>query len=154
MINFLFILILLILTFFLVRGDLATLTINLNASSVWWNDSIEVRGKVLNSSNLPEANVNITVRLEGSFCNTTTNFEGEYLCVVKAPLELGKFDLIVEAKKDNFFIRNSTQIEVKIVFGKEVIGIKDRAVLELPTIIQEPSGKIKIAIARIIIWRG
>jgi hypothetical protein len=124
----------------------------LSSYEVWWNDSVTAWGQAKDSGGDPISGawVNLTVgSTEYNNCNQT-NSSGDWECVFNAPLELGTYTVSATVS----YVTNSTSLEVKITYGQEPIGTIDRVVFEIPALIQEPSGRIRIVWFRILVWRG
>ena len=147
----------LILPFLLLSSSIAQsngyVTINLNSSKTWWNDSLLAYGVARYSNGLPitDATVSLFLNNESKSC-PNTNSNGEWECDFKAPLELGDFEVSVRIEKNGEVFINSTSLQVKIEYGETGRG-EARSVFEEPILIQEPSGRIRIAMARVIVWK-
>jgi|GEM_PF-2361991 len=136
------------------RSENGLVTINLNSSNVWWNDSLLIYGKVLNSANEPISNALVRVELLDQTCETYSLEDGSYNCTLLAPLELGSYRVFVNATKDNFTLTNSSTIKVKVVYGEAPTSLTERTVLEKYYLMQEPSGNISMVKIRLIVWKG
>ena len=129
-------------------------TINLNSTNFWWNDSLLVYGKILNSSNQPISNALVKVKLLDQTCETYSLQDGSYNCTLLAPLELGTYRLVVSVTKDTLTLTNSSTLEVKAIYGATPTSLTERSVLEKYYLMQEPSGNISMVKVRLIVWRG
>ena len=136
------------------RSESGIIIINLNSTNVWWNDSLLVYGKILNSSNQPISNALVRVKLLGQTCETYSLPDGSYNCTLLAPLELGTYTLWVNATKDTLVLTNSSTLEVKVVYGETPTSLTERSVLEKYYLMQEPSGNISMVKVRLIVWKG
>jgi len=149
---FLFLVLIFLLKFSLSQNGVVT--INLNSTNFWWNDSLLIYGKVLNSTNQPISNALVKVKLLDQTCETYSLQDGSYNCTLLAPLELGTYRLWVNVTKDTFALTNSSTLEVKVVYGKTPTSLTERSVLEKYYLMQEPSGNISMVKVRLIVWKG
>jgi len=129
----------------------AIVFINLTSYKVWWNDSVTAYGRAVDQSGSPVANENVNLTISNIRCNNVTDSSGYWSCSFNAPLELGTYT--VNARIGSIFI-NTTSLIVQVKYGETPIGKRDRVVYEQPMLIQEPSGRIRIAWARIMVWRS
>jgi hypothetical protein len=97
------------------------------------------------------ANENVNLTVSNIHCDNVTDSSGYWSCTFNAPLELGTYT--VNAMIGSMFA-NTTTLTVNVKYGEPPIGKTDRIVYEQPILIQEPSGKIRIAWARVMVWRG
>jgi hypothetical protein len=132
-----------------------TVSITLNVSDPWWNDSILVNGTALYSGGGPISG-NVSIRLNNKvYCTTETIANGNYNCSFGAPLELGDYAIMVDVTNSTgSTFTNTSSLTVRARYGETPIGKVERVVYEEPMMIQEPSGTVKIAWARIMVWRG
>lgn len=115
-----------------------------NTTIVWWNDTVNVTG---NGS----ATVSVTARIGGTtVCSTTTGASGWWNCTFTAPQQVGKYNLSVTVGT----VTDDSTLTVKPVYGEEPTGTAAKFVLETPSAIQEPSGRIRDVLSRLIISRG
>jgi len=149
--------ILLLLFFFISQSFAAsdgTVTVDLNATNVWWNDSVLVSGTATysNGTSISDAGVEIFVDDELS-CSTTTLPNGDYNCSFYSPFELGTYTVLVNVTNSTGYnFVNSSSLIVRLKYGKVPSGKADRVVYEIPVIIQELSGSIRRAWVRIMVW--
>jgi len=132
--------------------SLALTTMNLSFYEVWWDDSVTAYGIAFdNQGNPVPDNTGVNLTISNRRCNNVTDSSGSWQCRFNAPNELGTYT--VYARIGNILI-NTTSLTVKPKYGKTPIGKIERIVYEEPMMIQEPSGRIRIAWVRIMIWRG
>ncbi|MGC8812740.1 MAG: hypothetical protein ACP5O8_04135 [Candidatus Aenigmatarchaeota archaeon] len=145
---------LLVLSFFLlffltfVSASEEIVTLNLNSSISWWQDSILAYGKAQYSDGTPisDAKVKIFVDKEIDCPNTSSN--GEWFCVFEAPSEIKKYQVFVDING----ISNQTSFQVAPSYGKIPSGLADRVVYEEPVLIQDLNGKVKKVWMRVMVW--
>jgi len=126
-------------------------SIVLNATKVWWNDSVLAQGVVLNASGLPAIGVSVNLKLNNvTQCSTTTNSSGGWNCSFTAPNEINIYTVTAETEVGSM----STSLYVAPNYGQRPIGTANRVVFEIPVLIQDLNGKIKQVWARVMIWEG
>ena len=132
------------------------ITITLNVTKYWWNDSVSINGTALYSNGDPISDGSVSVELNNKiYCTTNTTPSGNYNCSFTAPLELGTYDVLVNVTSSTgSMFTNTTSMKVQVKYGKTPIGTTDRIVYEQPMLIQEPSGRIRIVWVRIMVWGG
>lgn len=125
----------------------------LSSTQVWWNDSVKINGTAnfSNGTAISDAVINITVGTVK--CNNVTDSNGIWECTFLAPLELGTYDVIINITKTDVYT-NRTTLKVAPKYGETPIGKGSRVVYEAQLPIQEPSGNITRAWARVTVWRG
>jgi hypothetical protein len=131
-----------------------TVTITLNSTKVWWNDSLNASGiaKYANGTGI-SGTVNLIVDSTNYPCPDTS--DGNWSCIFNAPLKIGSFLITVKITNSTGYIfQNSTFLEVSPSYGKNPIGSVTRVVYELPMLIQDLNGEIRIVLARVIAWKG
>ncbi|MEM5829387.1 MAG: hypothetical protein QW040_02265 [Candidatus Aenigmatarchaeota archaeon] len=131
-----------------------TITINLNSTKVWWNDSVTASGiaKYQNGTGI-SGTVNLTVNGLTYTCPDTN--DGNWSCTFNAPSKIGSFLVTVTIKNaTGHQFQNSTILRVSPYYGKTPMGSMTRVVYELPLLIQDLNGEIKTVLARIIVWKG
>lgn len=130
--------------------------LSLNVTTAWWNDSIGLSGSANYSDGVPISGSDVAVNLDGrTYCTTQTDVNGLWNCDFRAPLELGAYTLAVTiTNSTGSTFSNSTTLNVKLNYGETPIGQTERVVYEQPMLIQEPDGRVRIAWARVKIWRG
>jgi hypothetical protein len=137
--------------------DYVKINITLSPTSAWWNDTITASGHAVWNNEDP-FNQTVSVRKDNiEVCSTTANIiTGFYSCNFYAPLELGNYNYIAYAINLTGIASNSSAkvLNVKLNYGQAPIGQTERVVYEQPMLIQEPDGRIRIAWARVKIWRG
>jgi hypothetical protein len=129
-------------------------TITLNATKVWWNDSVSASGiaKYANGTGI-SGTVNLTVDGKTYICPDTS--DGNWSCVFNAPLRIGSYLVTVKITNSTGYVfQNSTSLKVSPSYGKNPIGSATRVVYELPMLIQDLNGEIRAVLARIIVWKG
>ena len=153
MLTLLLLIFLLFLTFsFALPQDIVTII--LNSTKVWWNDSVNASGiaKYANGTGISGA-VNLTVDDTTYACPNTE--DGNWSCVFNAPLRIGSYLVTVKiVNSTGYVFQNTTSLKVSPFYGKHPIGSGTRVVHELPMLIQDLNGEIKTVLARIIVWRG
>jgi len=135
-------------------------TIDLNASYVWWGGSINVSGIAKRSGQpLPNLEVKLTFDDE-TICpnipNTTST--GWYTCVFSTPYRIGTSDVNVEVTDPitGEPVTNTTTLRVSVWWGseeKEMREAADVGCYEVPKIVQNPDGSVKRVLARICVWK-
>jgi hypothetical protein len=137
-----------------------TVTADLNASEVWWNDPVKINGSAKRSDQTSIASANVEVLLAGkNVCPlAATGVNGYYSCTFNAPQATGVYEVLVKVTdpQTNKIIANTTSFLVKPSYGgtKEEEEIaKGVGCYEVPKIIQNPDGSIKRVIVRVCVWR-
>jgi hypothetical protein len=139
-------------------------------TSAWWNESATVSGTAFangGSSSFNSSLGTITINRtaysiysgnpgSSSICTTTADSSGAYSCSFTSPLEVGEYRVFVHAQNLSGYTLASSQstLIVRPTYGISPIGTAPRSVYEQPFIIQEPSGKIRTIIVRIITSRS
>ncbi len=133
---------------FVYASEEGIVTINLNSSTSWWQDTILAYGeaKYLNGSPIKDAEVKIFVDRE--IVCPKTNADGKWSCVFNAPKEIKKYQVLVEVNG----ILNQTSFQVVPNYGKVPSGLVDRVVYEEPVLIQDLNGRIKKVWMKIMVW--
>lgn len=149
---FFFLSILTILAFTFASSSSYILTLNLNTSLAWWNDSINASGEAKYLDGTPITG-SVSLRVDKIYsCPDST--DGNWYCLFNAPNEIGSFLVLVNiTNSSGFSFYNQTILKVSPNYGKKPISSTDRVVFELPMIIQDLNGEIKRVLARIIVWR-
>jgi hypothetical protein len=128
-----------------------TLTISLNSTKVWWQDGILASGRLVNETNDPIAGMTVTVKISGATqCSDATNSTGHWECSFTAPNEIGVYTITADTGTETA----STTLTVAPYYGKTPVGATTRVVYELPMLIQDLNGEIKIIFAKVMIWKG
>ena len=129
-------------------------SINLNATEVWWNDSMKAYGEVYYSNGTP---INGTVELEvnGEKIQCPDAMNGKWECEFYAPIEIGRYVVGVNLTDPagNSFI-NFTTFKVMPYYGEIPMGSVERIVYEVPMLLQDVSGEVRKVTVRIMVWRG
>ena len=131
-----------------------TVTITLNSTKVWWNDSVKASGiaKYANGTGI-SGTVNLKIGDNTYSCPSTD--DGNWSCVFNAPLKIGSYVVTVNiTNSTGYFFQNSTSLKVLPSYGKYPTGSVTRVVYELPILIQDLNGEIKTVLARVIVWKG
>ena len=140
------------------------ISINLNATEVWWNESILISGIVerddgskVDTSQDPYSDVRIYVRNILSAI-TETNALGEYNATIYAPLAVGTYIINVTVRDPltTKLSSNTMQIYVKPSYGeekKEVEESRNVGCYEKPIIIQNPDGSLSRVVAKVCVLR-
>lgn len=133
-----------------------TVTINLNAPKVWWNDSVSASGIATYSNGNPiSGTVSLVVGTATQFCPDTNAVTGAWTCTFNAPTELGTYTVLVNVTNSTgSSFTNSTNLYVAPNYGQKAIGTSGRVVYEVPMLIQDLNGTVKKAWARIMVWKG
>ena len=139
----------------------ATITLNVNATEVWWGDAVKVSGVAYykDGSYVPSG-TEVTISLNGELVNLTTiGDNGYYEGVFIAPLEVGEYILTVNFT-DPFVpskeYGNYTYIYVSPYYGgseSEMEKAKNVGCYEVPRFIQNPDGTIERVIVRVCVWK-
>jgi hypothetical protein len=133
-----------------------TVTISLNASKVWWNDTVNASGVATYSSGSPiHGNVSISLDSTIYSCPSTNAATGYWNCTFNAPLELGIYIVLVNVTNiTGSSFTNTISLAVAPNYGLKPIGTINRVVYEVPMLIQDLNGKIRQAWVRIMVWKG
>lgn len=137
-----------------------TVAINLNATKVWWNDSVNASGTAkYNSGAGIVGTVSLTVDSTGQSCldqpSPSTDANGNWNCTFNAPIKIGSYTVtVVVTNSTGSQFQNSTALAVAPYYGKTPVGSIDRIVYELPMMIQDMNGEIRTVFARIMVWKG
>lgn len=131
-----------------------TVTIALNATKVWWNDSIKASGiaKYNNGSGIAGA---VEIKVDNLNFNCPDTSDGNWSCEFKAPNRIGSYVVTVTiTNATGHKFQNFTQLKVSPNYGKTPTGSVARVVYELPLLIQDLNGDIRTVMARIMVWKG
>jgi len=133
---------------------LADITIFLNISKVWWNDSVYASGIKIYSNGTIGSGDSYTFYINGvSQCSGTTNSSGGWSCTFRVPIEIGSFYANITSTSASVTSINSTILRVRPNYGQTPSGTSDRAVYENPFFIQDMNGKLKMVMVRITTWK-
>jgi len=132
-----------------------TVTISLNATKVWWNDTVNATGVATYANGTGiGGTVSLSVDSTSQSCSPTYS-NGKWNCTFNAPTEIGSYTVTVTiTNATGSTVQNSTSLTVAPNYGKTPIGSIDRVVYELPLIIQDMNGEIKTIFAKIMVWKG
>ena len=133
-----------------------TVTINLNASKVWWNDTINASGIATYSDGSP-IDGTVSIKLNGNeySCSSTDVSTGFWNCTFNAPTEIGVYAVLVNiTNATGSSFTNTTSLIVAPNYGQTPVGTTSRVVHEIPMLIQDLNGKIKQVWARVMVWKG
>jgi len=130
------------------------ITINLNATKVWWNDSLIASG-VAKYANGASVNGSVLLSVDNTnYSCSQTDANGNWNCTFNAPIRIGVHTLTVKITDNSgYTFQNSTFLTVSPYYGRKPIGSIPRIVYELPMLIQDLDGEIKRVLARIIVWK-
>ncbi|MEM3063587.1 MAG: hypothetical protein QW303_08625, partial [Nitrososphaerota archaeon] len=81
---------------FVSASDEGIVTINLNSSISWWNESILAYGKAEYSNGTPIQNTEVKIFVEKEIVCPSTNSTGDWSCIFTAPKEIKKYQIFVE----------------------------------------------------------
>lgn len=146
---------LLISTFLLLAGiAIADVVTTSTFGNFWWNDSVTVMGNATYTNGTAIASAQVNMTTSKTRCSNTTESDGEYFCTFRAPLEIGTYNLTVNVTNSTGTSNyNYTTLTVRPKYGENVIGTTGRIVYEIPFVIQEPSGRIRVVVIRVTAWR-
>jgi uncharacterized protein involved in tolerance to divalent cations len=136
-----------------------TINVNLNASYYWWNEGVKVYGNVRTTDGNIINNSEVRIYLEQKLvCNTTTNESGDYQCEFKAPPSVGNYNLIINVtdKQTGETFTNFTRLIVKLTYGvreEEMERAKQASCYEIPQLIINPDGGIKLVFVKVCVLR-
>jgi len=149
------VLFLLLLAVFSVATTSDRVTISLNATKVWWNDTVNATGVATYANGTGiDGTVSLSVDSTSYSCSPTYS-GGNWNCTFNAPNEIGSYTVTVTVTNGtSSTFQSSTTLNVAPYYGKTPIGSIDRVVYELPMLIQDINGEIKTVFARIIVWKG
>jgi len=115
-----------------------------NTTVIWWNDTVNLTGT-------GGAAVAVTARVNGvTACATTTAASGNWNCNFIGPQSVGDYNLSVAVGSTV----DDLTLSVRPSYGEKPTGSASRFVLEIPSAIQEPSGRLITLLTRLTISRG
>ncbi len=132
----------------------------------WWADNITISGWATYNGGYPFNSTNGTIVINQTMpnnapnrlvCSTTGNAAtGFYSCWYIANYEVGDTTLTVHAVRTNGAVAGSLSgtVRVRPTYGQEPAGSTPRHVLEIPGLIQEPSGRIRVVLDRVTVSKG
>ena len=131
-----------------------TVTISLNATKVWWNDSVNASG-VATYANGTGIHGTVSLSIDGANPSCQSTYNGNWNCTFNAPTKIGSYTVAVTITNDTgSTTQSSTSLTVAPYYGKTPIGSITRVVYEIPMIIQDLNGEIKTIFAKIMVWKG
>jgi len=137
-------------TTLIINQSQGIVTIGLNSSKVWWNDSVFASGILQYTNGTAISGDSYTFYMNGiSQCGGSTNSSGGWSCTFRAPIEIGSFVATVSTSSTS----NSTTLYVRPKYGPTPSGTSDRTVYENPFFIQDMNGKLKMVMVRITTWK-
>jgi hypothetical protein len=137
----------------------ATVTVNLNATSVGWGEPVNASGQcAYNDTGYVSSS---TVRIKSGDdvkCTDATDSSGEYSCVFTAPLSLGTYAITVELTDaiTGKVFTNSTTLTVTTTYGggeTEKKTAEQVTCYEEPRIVQNPDGSIEKTTVKVCVWK-
>lgn len=115
-----------------------------NTTTVWWNDSVSVNG----TGAVATA---VAARVNGiTACTTTSSSTGFWNCTFSAPTGVGNYNLSVAVGS----AADDITLKVRPSYGEKPTGTAQRFVIEIPSVIQEPSGVLKMLVSRLTVSHG
>jgi hypothetical protein len=123
----------------------------LNSTEVEWNESVNASGYIKFGESPWVGNVSI--QLEGKeVCNSTTNSDGFYSCVLFAPREIGEFFVVAYAKNDSTIVGESNKVLLSVIYRYGGIPRKNIATVSFPLLLQDLNGKIHRVVVYLKVW--
>jgi hypothetical protein len=132
-----------------------TVTLSLNSTKVWWNDTVNASGTATYSNGTAISGTAVLKVSDVQMCSYTVDASGFWNCTFRAPDEVKAYTVsvnVTNATGSSF--TNSTTLNVAPNYGASVGGTSDRVVYEQPMLIQDLNGTIKKIWVRITTWRG
>jgi len=135
----------------------ATVSINLNATSVGWGEPVNASGQAVYNDTGYVTSSTAAIKISGSTkCTDPTDSVGRYDCVFTAPQSLGTYTVIVEVtdKDTGKVFTNSATLTVMTTYGgAKPIVAEQVTCYEEPRIVQNPDGTITKTTVRICVWK-
>lgn len=149
------ILLLFLLIAFSLAANSDSVTISLNVTRVWWNDSVNASGLATYADGSGISGT-VSLDIDGSSQSCpATNSNGEWKCTFNAPIKIGSHSVTVTVTNSTGSkFQNTATLTVAPYYGKTPIGLTDRTVYESPMLIQDMNGEITTVFARIMVWKG
>jgi hypothetical protein len=128
------------------------ITIDLNTSKFWWNDSVYASGLAAYTNGTAYTGDTFFFSINGvTQCSGTTNSSGGWDCTFRAPTEIGSHEARISLVAAS--TSNTTTLRVRPNYGPTPTGTSDRTVYENPFFIQDMNGKLKMVMVRITTWK-
>jgi len=154
----LLILIVLVLLMFIsitLAANEGTVTIGLNSTKVWWNDTINASGRATYSNGTAISGTFVLKVGDIQECSHILATNGFWNCTFRAPDEIKAYTILVNVTNTtDYSFTNSTTLNVAPNYGGNPIGTVDRVVYEQPMFIQDLNGMIKKIWVRVTTWKG
>jgi hypothetical protein len=132
-----------------------TVTLSLNSTKVWWNDTVNASGTAIYSNGTPISGTFVFKVNDVQTCSYSVDANGFWNCTFRAPDEIKAYTVLVNVTNaTGYSFANSTILNVAPNYGRSVVGTIDRVVYEQPMLIQDLNGTIKKIWVRITTWRG
>ncbi|MEM5794485.1 MAG: hypothetical protein QXS48_00375 [Candidatus Aenigmatarchaeota archaeon] len=142
-----FLIFLLIFLVFAYASEEGIVTLNLNSSVSWWQDTILAYGEAKDFNGMPIQNAEVKIFVDREITCPNTNSTGHWSCVFNAPEEIKNHQIFVNISG----ISNFTFLKVSPYYGK-IASSTNRIAYEEPMLIQDLNGKIKRVWLRVIVW--
>jgi len=146
---------------FVTIAGAGTISIDLNTTTVWWGEPVNLSGIAKKTGWGPISNqkVNITFNNKAICLDiSNTTIDGWYSCVFNVPFNLGINTVKVEITDPvtNQTIMNTTILEVKIWWGgkeEEMMKAANVGCYEVPELFQNPDGTIRKVMVKVCVWK-
>jgi len=127
-------------------------TLQLNATKVWWNDSVLARGYMTRNGQPANGTLNLLINNQ-AYCSNVQIINGNWNCTFYAPLEIKTYTVTINYTDDlGNPGSNSTTLTVSPFYGKAPTrGFI--SILEQYVMIQDLNGKIKRVKLSLAVWR-
>jgi uncharacterized membrane protein len=127
-------------------------TLELNATKVWWNDSVLARGYMTRNGQPANGTLNLLINNQ-VYCSNVQIINGNWNCTFYAPLEIKTYTVTINYTDDlGNPGSNSTTLTVSPFYGKAPTrGFI--SILEQYVMIQDLNGKIKRVKLSLAVWR-
>jgi len=127
-------------------------TLQLNATKVWWNDSVLASGYMTRNNQPANGTLNLFIGSQ-AYCSNVQIINGNWNCTFYAPLEIKSYTVTVNYTDDlGNPGSNTTALTVSPFYGK----VPTRgfiSILEQYVMIQDLNGKIKRVKLSLAVWR-
>jgi len=137
----------------------ATITINLNATSVGWGDPVNASGQAIYNDTEYVSSSTVRIKSGDSVkCTDTTDSSGRYDCVFTAPQSMGTYAITAELTDaiTGKVFTNSTTLVVTTTYGggeAEKKSAEQVTCYEEPRIVQNPDGSIEKTTVKVCVWK-